>query len=110
MLSPIDNLSRWEYIYHVYHLLQGNAMAKLPTRQITLAAESASKQLERFSAVEEAARQIHEASVGTKFARAMLNGGGLHVLLTDNKTTVEICDGKMVVSVASEEDREEEGQ
>ena len=59
--------------------------------------------LSRFEAVERTASAIHEQSGANKLARALLSGGKLHAVISDGRSTVEICDGKVAVSVQQDE-------
>ena len=74
---------------------------------ISIAAADAATAITRFSAVEREAQRIHQEQTGSRLVRALLDGSGLHAVITDGKATLEIADGKVAVSVRQEEiDRE----
>ena len=81
-------------------------MATKTSKAVTVATRDAASVLSRFEAVERNARTIHEQSVGSKMARALLSGGRLHAVVTDGRSTIEICDGKVAVSVEQGETEE----
>ena len=70
---------------------------------VAIAAESAGRALERFAAVEQAAQAAHEEMTGRAMVRAMLDGNGLHAVISDGKATLEIANGRVAVSVKQEE-------
>ena len=70
---------------------------------ITQAAGLAATALSRFGAVEREAQRIHQEQTGSRLVRALLDGSGLHAVITDGKATLEIASGKVAVSVRQEE-------
>jgi len=74
----------------------------MKSKAVTLSASNAATTLARFAAVEAAAERIHQEQVGAKFVRAAMNGRGLHAVLTDGKTTLEVMDGKVALSVTQD--------
>jgi hypothetical protein len=80
-------------------------MAKLTTTNaVTIAASAAGAVAKRFAAVENEASRIHAEQSGAKLVRALLQGGGkLHAVISDGKSTLEIMDGSVALSVAQAE-------
>jgi hypothetical protein len=68
---------------------------------ITLAAQRAEAIAARFAAVEAEATRIHEEQTGARLVRAMLGGNGLHAVISDGKSTMEVFDGQVSLSVKS---------
>jgi len=75
-------------------------MAKLTSNAVTVAASAAGKIATRFQAVEAAAQRIHTEQSGAQLVRALLSGGKLHAVISDGKSTLEIMDGSVALSVA----------
>lgn len=73
---------------------------------VTVAASKAGSIATRFSAVEAEAERIHAEQSGAKLVRAMMNGSGLHAILSDGKATLEICDGAVALSVSDRKSAE----
>jgi hypothetical protein len=69
---------------------------------VTIAASNASAVAKRFAAVETEAQKIHAEQTGGKLVRAFMNGGSIHAVITDGKTTLEVQDGKVALSVTGE--------
>lgn len=61
----------------------------------------------RFASVEAEASRIHAEQSGSRIVKALMNGSGLHVLVTDGKTILEIAGGVTALSVAQPENRGE---
>jgi hypothetical protein len=76
-------------------------MAK-KSKAVTVAAQSASAVSTRFTAVESEATRIHQEQSGASFVRALLKGGKLHAVVSDGKSTLEVMDGAVALSVAQE--------
>ena len=66
---------------------------------ITLAASTAAS---RWSAVESVANRMHEQQSGANIVRALLGKNGLHAVISDGKSTLEVSDGQVALSVKSE--------
>ncbi len=75
---------------------------------IAVAANSAAAIARRFEAVEREAERIHTEQTGAAIVRALLGGAGLHAVITDGKATLEICNGKVAVSVTRQDETEPE--
>jgi hypothetical protein len=75
-------------------------MSKSRNNAVTVAASKAGSVATRFASVEAEAQRIHTEQTGAKLVRAVLNGGGLHAVLSDGKTTIEVLDGKVALSVS----------
>lgn len=67
---------------------------------VTVAASNAGMIAERFQAVEAEASRIHAEQSGAALVRALVDGSGLHAVLSDGKATIEVCGGKVALSVA----------
>jgi len=79
-------------------------MAKLTTTNAaTIAASAAGAVAKRFAAVENEASRIHAEQSGASLVRALLQGGKLHAVISDGKSTLEIMDGSVALSVAQAE-------
>jgi len=74
------------------------------SKAVTVATCDAAAIMTRFKAVEDNAHAIHEQSVGTKMARAILSGGNLHCVVSDGRSTIEISGGKVAVSVQQDDE------
>ena len=66
---------------------------------ITLAASTAAA---RWNAVESVANRIHEEQSGANLVRALLGKNGLHAVISDGKSTLEVSDGQVALSVKSD--------
>jgi hypothetical protein len=69
------------------------------SKSITLAADNAAGILRRFQA--EAERIAGEQN-GAKMVRAVLDQNGLHAVISDGHSTIEIANGAVAVSVKQE--------
>ena len=49
--------------------------------------------------VEAEAEGIHAEQSGARLVRAVMNGGGLHAVLSDGTSTLEVCNGAVALSV-----------
>jgi hypothetical protein len=58
---------------------------------VTVAVSNAGMIAKRFQAVEAEASRIHAEQSGATLVRALVNGSGLHAVLSDGKTTIEVC-------------------
>jgi hypothetical protein len=72
---------------------------KARSKAITTAASEAAEIARRFGAVERDAQFIFAQSSSRKVARAVMNGSGLHAIISDGMSTVEICNGTIAVNV-----------
>lgn len=63
---------------------------------ITIAASSAAA---RWHAVETTARRLDEEQTGGRLVRALLGKNGLHAVISDGKSTLEVADGQVALSV-----------
>jgi hypothetical protein len=80
-------------------------MVKLTTTNaVTIAASAAGAVAKRFASVEAEASRIHAEQTGGKLVRALLSGGKLHAVISDGKSTIEIMDGSVALSVAQAEE------
>jgi hypothetical protein len=70
---------------------------------ITAAAKSASAIATRFASVEVEATRIHQEKSGASLVRALLKGGKLHAVVSDGKSTLEVMDGAVALSVAQDQ-------
>jgi hypothetical protein len=66
---------------------------------VMVAAETASKALDRFQATETFAQRLFRPE-GNSSIKAVLSAGNLHVVLTDGKTTLEVSNGQAAIAVA----------
>jgi hypothetical protein len=79
-------------------------MAKqLKSQAVTVAASTAGVVAKRFASVEAEASRIHAEQSGASLVRALLQGGKLHAVISDGKSTLEIMDGSVALSVAQAE-------
>jgi len=58
----------------------------------------------RFASVEAEASRIHAEQSGAQLVRALLSGGKLHAVISDGKSTLEVMDGSVALSVAQPEE------
>jgi hypothetical protein len=108
------------YIGGYWHLssaqnINGNNMVKQLTKRqappvetkskaVTIAAREAGTVANRFSAVEIEAERIHAEQSGSKLVRALMTGGKMHAVISDGKSTLEVHDGVVALSVAQTEE------
>ncbi len=76
------------------------------SQAVTVAASNAASMAKRFASVEAEASRIHSEQSGSKLVRALLSGGKLHAVISDGKSTIEIMDGQVALSVAQSEEAE----
>ena len=62
----------------------------------------------RFQAVEAEASRIHAEQSGAQLVRALLQGGKLLSIVSDGKSTIEVCNGRVALSVAQAQTEEKE--
>ncbi len=68
---------------------------------VTKAAQSAGALVSRFSAVESTATRIHQEQSGASLVRALLKGGRMHAVISDEcGSTIEVSDGNVMLSVS----------
>ena len=66
---------------------------------VTIAASKAGAVATRFASVEAEAERIYAEQSGARLVRAVMNGGGLHAVLSDGTSTLEVCNGAVALSV-----------
>jgi hypothetical protein len=79
---------------------------QVKSQAVTIAASSAGSMAKRFASAEAEASRIHSEQSGSKLVRALLQGGKLHAVISDGKSTIEIMDGQVALSVAQSEEAE----
>lgn len=68
---------------------------------ITKSAQSAGALVTRFAAVETEATRIHQEQSGASLVRALLKGGRMHAVISDEcGSTIEVSDGNVMLSVS----------
>lgn len=73
------------------------------SKAVTIAAQAATAIATRFAAVEVEATRIHQEQSGAKLVRALMKGGKMHAVVSDGKTTLEVMDGAVALSVAQDD-------
>jgi hypothetical protein len=76
------------------------------SQAVTIAASSAGAVAKRFVSVEAEASRIHAEQSGSKLVRALLSGGKFHAVISDGKSTLDVMDGSVALSVAQAEEEE----
>jgi hypothetical protein len=66
------------------------------SQAVTIAASSAGAVAKRFDAEQS----------GSKLVRALLSGGKFHAVISDGKSTLDVMDGSVALSVAQAEEEE----
>jgi hypothetical protein len=79
---------------------------QVKSQAVTIAASSAGSVAKRFASVEAEASRIHSEQSGSRLVRALLSGGKLHAVVTDGRSTIEVCNGSVALSVAQAEEEE----
>ena len=72
------------------------------SKSLTIAAQNAGTIAARFQSVEAEANRIHTEQTGATLVRALLGGQGLHAVISDGKSTVEVFNGQVSLSVKGE--------
>ena len=67
------------------------------SKAIAIAASAAGAVAKRFQAVEAEASRIHAEQSGAQLVRALLQGGKLPAIVSDGKSTIEVCNGRVAL-------------